>query len=541
MFDNLGVKGRLVLLVSLLAAFMTIIGGVGLNSTAAVKNRLQTVYEDRAEPLGQLSVILDDLHRSRTRIYTALLADDPAKMAGEVAEIPGYVKAADEQWQAYLATYLDPDEKTMVAALEKPFKTFHVEINELIAVANSGDKDKMKGLMASSGFRSTFNACRDGIKKLIEHQTKVAKSEYSGGISDYNTARNVSILVLLAGLGLGFGVAWIIIRSITEPLHDAVIAAQHIADGDLTKPVPTNATAELGKLLGAMNTMQKALHGVVTTIKNDALELATMAENLSHSSSEVARASGMQSEASSSIAASVEEMTVSINHISSRTTDTRDLANKVGGLSEKGGEVTARTTESVRKIASAVNVASGQINDLSTKIDHVSGIVNMIKDIADQTNLLALNAAIEAARAGEQGRGFAVVADEVRKLAERTTQSTQEISKVIGEILNAAAVSVGSMNESVGQVASGVQLSEEAGDTIQEIRAMESQVTDAVKEIADALTEQSAASTDIAQQIERIAQATEENNTAIGATAESSRNLGAVGSRLIQAVSRFKV
>jgi len=338
--------------------------------------------------------------------------------------------------------------------------------------------------------------------------------------------------------GLVIGSA--IVRSITNPLNEAIETVHIIANGDLTRSVRTGAKAEFGRLLDAMNQMQSSLKKMVSSIKNDAELVAASAEELAASSTQVAKSSEMQSEASQSIAASIEEMTVSIAHISSRTQETSVLTNEVGDLSETGSKVITTTTNSVRNISTSVDDASKQIDALSQKIDQVAGIVSVIKDIADQTNLLALNAAIEAARAGEQGRGFAVVADEVRKLAERTTHSTQQIGNVIDEILAAANASVSIMRKSVDQVSTGVKMSEQAGLSMQEIQEKEKTVISAVTEIAVALEQQSQASTDIAKQIEHIAQATEENSHAISGTADASRRLNALGQSLQETVSQFK-
>ncbi|MRD73138.1 methyl-accepting chemotaxis protein [Rhodocyclus tenuis] len=540
MLDKFSVKTRLAFLVALLSVIMIVVGGVGLLSTEKVKDRLKTVYEDRTAALVQLSIVLDNLHRSRGRIWSAALEDDPARAAKEADGIGGFLATANKEWADYLATYLTPEEKVIAADFEKNYKQYLAAIEPLAVIAAKGDRAKAQDAMAASNFRKIFNDSREKLDELMKYQAGVAKSEYEAGIADYTRAQTLSISLIVVGLLLGIGLAWSIIRSITVPLGEALKSAHLIAQGDLSQPVPTGAKAELGQLLKAMSEMQVALKDVVGAIKRDANQLAETADRLADSSSEVAKASGMQSEASSAIAASVEEMTVSINHISARTTDTRDLTQQVGDLSESGMRTTEKTTEGVRTIASSVNQASTQIDALSKKIDQVAGTVGVINDIAEQTNLLALNAAIEAARAGEQGRGFAVVADEVRKLAERTTQSTQEIRTVIDEILAAASVSVRSMGQSVEQVATGVSLSEASGSAISQIKHKEGEVLAAVSEIAEALSEQSQASTDIAKQVERIAQATEENSAAITATAESSQNLNELGRSLMQTVSRFK-
>jgi methyl-accepting chemotaxis protein len=194
----------------------------------------------------------------------------------------------------------------------------------------------------------------------------------------------------------------------------------------------------------------------------------------------------------------------------------------------------------MRKISDAVQSSSQIVEDLGRQSDHITSIVNTIKEIADQTNLLALNAAIEAARAGEQGRGFAVVADEVRKLAERTSLSTKEISEMVAKIQNGTRCAVSSMQAGVHQVSSGVELANQAGNSINQIRDGSLRVSAVVNGISDSISEQSVASTDIAQQLEAIAQMSEESAIAVRQTAESARHLQTLSTDLRQMVAQFK-
>ncbi len=209
-------------------------------------------------------------------------------------------------------------------------------------------------------------------------------------------------------------------------------------------------------------------------------------------------------------------------------------------ISEEGAIVIHNAASEMRKISDAVQSSSQIVEDLGRQSDHITSIVNTIKEIADQTNLLALNAAIEAARAGEQGRGFAVVADEVRKLAERTSLSTKEISEMVAKIQNGTRSAVSSMQAGVHQVSSGVELANQAGNSINQIRDGSLRVSAVVNGISDSISEQSVASTDIAQQLEAIAQMSEESAIAVRQTAESARHLQTLSTDLRQMVAQFK-
>ncbi len=281
--------------------------------------------------------------------------------------------------------------------------------------------------------------------------------------------------------------------------------AEHVASGDLTGRVSVPSRDELHDVAEHFNHMAGNMQSLLRTLRETAQKLGDATTVVSTSAMTVANSSGQQSEAASAMAAAVEELTVGINEISDHTAGAQRITDEAQILSAEGGHTVDQTVAEMQLIARSVNESADVIAELGRQSDAISAIVGTIKDIADQTNLLALNAAIEAARAGEQGRGFAVVADEVRKLAERTTQSTQEISSMIGAIQHGTAGAVRSMQEGVERVNAGVALSQRAGEAIGKIRQGSQQVQQDVAEIANGLREEAIASTDIARNVERIA------------------------------------
>ena len=212
-----------------------------------------------------------------------------------------------------------------------------------------------------------------------------------------------------------------------------------------------------------------------------------------------------------------------------------------GEISNRGSEIIHSAASEMHKISDAVQSSSAIIEDLGRQSDQITSIVNTIREIADQTNLLALNAAIEAARAGEQGRGFAVVADEVRKLAERTSLSTTEIAAMVGKIQTGTRNAVESMQTGVAQAGRGVDLASQAGASIIEIREGAERVTAVVNSITDSIREQGSTSSDIARNIEHIAQMSEEGASAVRHTADAARHLQQLSGSLHHSVSRFKL
>lgn len=328
---------------------------------------------------------------------------------------------------------------------------------------------------------------------------------------------------------------------IALPLKNVVKVMERIAEGDLTGQIRPASNDEVGQLLAATGQMSENLRVAITEIHQAAENLAASSDQLNVASEEVAEGSRTQSQAAESMAASVEEMTASIQQVADHARSARDMSAAAGESSSEGAQVIDGAAQEMTKIATSVKAASQTVTMLGTRSDEISAIVNVIKEIADQTNLLALNAAIEAARAGEQGRGFAVVADEVRKLAERTSQSTQEISVMIESIQSGTQEAVASMDTGVAQVEDGVQYAHRAGDSIARIRTEASQVAEAVDGISIALGEQSAASNLIAENVSQIVLQAEANHTNAAQTAEAANRLQALANSLKTSVSHFKV
>jgi len=233
-------------------------------------------------------------------------------------------------------------------------------------------------------------------------------------------------------------------------------------------------------------------------------------------------------------------MTVSIDQVAEHASDAQKTSAQSGELSSRGGEVILQVVNDMRRIAETVNKSSTIIQDLGKQSDEIFSIVQVIKGVADQTNLLALNAAIEAARAGEQGRGFAVVADEVRKLAESTTHSTQVIAGMIDKIRIGTKDAVGSMEVCVTQVNQGVELAGQAGEAITQISAGAQQVNHVVSDISSAIREQSMAISEVARNVERVAQMSDENHATAQNAASAVRNLEDLAGVLESTVAKFK-
>jgi methyl-accepting chemotaxis protein len=321
-------------------------------------------------------------------------------------------------------------------------------------------------------------------------------------------------------------------------IHDKLLP---LKEGDLTQRLPENSKDELGEIGIGVNAFIHELQVIVQKTHEQSNQVDSSALQLASASAHVRSSSIQQSEATSSVASSIEQLSVSIDQVSESATAAKQTADFSGDTSTIGSTEVASAIAEIKNIEHVVNGALNQIESLGKKAIEITSIVNSIKDVADQTNLLALNAAIEAARAGEQGRGFAVVADEVRKLAERTAQSAQEITQMIGSIQTEAESSTKVMREGYALVAQGVSKTEHAGESMHKIKESSADVIKAIGDITIALSEQRIASSDIAKNVEQIAHMTEENSAAVSEVSVAAESLKKIADELHQEVTKFKV
>lgn len=350
----------------------------------------------------------------------------------------------------------------------------------------------------------------------------------------------VAALAGAAGLAgwLQFGLVRALVRDLGR-LEQTISATQQ--DGDLRRIARLDRHDELGQIGAAFNSMMANLQAILINVGVAAQDIVVQSDALAGSSHGVARGATASSEAASSTAAAVQELTVAINEVAENAGAAAGAARKTRTDAEQGMVTADRAVREIAELARAVSATTGNMERLARSSNEIGRIATVIKEIADQTNLLALNAAIEAARAGESGRGFAVVADEVRKLAERTTTATGEISTIIGALSEETRQAVASVTAGDVQARASVGLIEDAQAALGAIQVSAEHNLQLVDGIEIATSEQSAAANAIASNVEHIAQQAENASTEVGSIASASKGLAGVSAALGAALARVQV
>ena len=539
---KLTISRQLSLMALVTIAILLVVGIIGNRVASSINSAVENsekIVVPTVESIGTMRLAFLD-------IQVAVPGHIAAYNEGEKKDLDARITASQQTFAATLDDYekiaASSGQKNLdlLAADRKAYEDFVKFLTPVLEKSRNSEVGNAKELFNEgkpiiTKLNESLVAHAAYSKELASEQSQSAAATFAGG----NTLLMVSSVLGMLFLG---GLSFVLNRSISRGLASMEQTVARVeAELDLTARVPVRRDDEIGKMGVALNRLLDRLQANLKTVAQMAGHLSQSADNLSEASRQVADSSEAQSSAASSMAAGVEELTVSINHVGDRATHTRERVAYAGKLATEGEGVVVKTVEDIDAIALSVSSSAELINRLETQSREIASVVNVIKEVAEQTNLLALNAAIEAARAGEQGRDFAVVADEVRKLAERTGNSTREITDTISVMRDGAQAASSAMMNAVEQVTASVSRASGACDMIRKIGEGSREAVGMVSEITDAIHEQSASSTSVAQSVERIAQMAEQSTAAAQGSADTAQQLNTLAQEMRMITDQYKL
>ncbi|HEX9078728.1 MAG TPA: methyl-accepting chemotaxis protein [Desulfuromonadaceae bacterium] len=379
-----------------------------------------------------------------------------------------------------------------------------------------------------------------GVEDSITREILATADDLSSGARK-SLIFSIALSTVLGGLALVLGI--LVMVGITAPLSRMLHMLKDIAEGegDLTRRLEEGRRDEFGELSHWFNRFVDNIHTIVSQVSGTTLQVSSAADQLNSTAEQIATAAEEVAHQSVTVATAGEEMSATSNDISHNCMLASEVANRATETARGGARVVQETLGGMEKIAERVRESAHTVESLGARSDQIGAIVGTIEDIADQTNLLALNAAIEAARAGEQGRGFAVVADEVRALAERTTKATKEIGGMIKAIQQETADAVNSMENGVSEVERGMESSRKSGEALEEIVSAINEVTMQVHQIATAAEEQTAVTGEISSNIHQITEVVQDTARGAHETATAAGQLSGLARSLQALVGRFRL
>ncbi|HGE8238698.1 methyl-accepting chemotaxis protein [Aeromonas sp. 82P] len=540
-YKNLSIGKKIAVVFAVIAAVNVVFGVFLSSELRGVRDRVLNFTDSTLPSVLSVETLLYDVSYVRRAQFALLMVDDAADLQARRGRIQENIRKVDEAFRAYEATVGADNERQVFNQAKQQWLTYQRSVNEFDMLLVQGQHEQAKTQLFASN--PLFGALEQAVNSLIQVNlgfVKENRGSLLGSVSMVTTFAMVSIGALLVFMVV---MTWFLTRQICLPLQAVVAQANAIAAGDLTHQLERQHIGrdELGMLAKASLKMQDNLRGLIEEVVAAVTQLGTAIEEVSAVSEQSAKGIQSQQQEISLVATAMTQMKATVADVASNTEHTSESASAANTLTRKGNQDVQRSLVAITRVAEEIEQAGTLVAELERESAQINVVVDVIRSIADQTNLLALNAAIEAARAGEQGRGFAVVADEVRTLAGRTQASTGEIVAIIETLQSRANQAKEVTGLSCDMIRQCVTQSEQTGTGIQQIEEAVAQIADMAIQIASACGEQDAVSDELSRNVERINESA--NEVALGAdhTARACLELSQLAVGLKQTIGRFRL
>jgi methyl-accepting chemotaxis protein len=537
LLSNISIKVKIMALAS--AAIIGFMISLAMNASINSQNseRIQKVRDVYFPVVQKADANLVKLRQIKELLNTAV-------STGEVE----FIQSADvlkEEVIRDVETIIElwTDRSQENKSLRDQFKLYYSLANSVSAGMLNGTLDMSKMTRKIDNMNNSLATVKGSMENLSLDALNEFNQTVEVSISDAQKALNRGMFVTGITIAILLLLSWSIVGSISTALGSLLVSLKDIAsgDGDLTKRIEKTSNDELGDVVDWFNQFVDKLHSSISDVVKSIEPLTSLSSDLGSLTSETLAISAKQNQATEQVSLVVEEMVTSVKAVSSNASSASEAANQADKAAKNGRDIVTKTVASINGLAEEVERAGEVIRKLETDTGNVGTILDVIKGIAEQTNLLALNAAIEAARAGEQGRGFAVVADEVRTLASRTQDSTQEIQKVIEELQAAARSAVDVMGQSKQRAQASVEHAAKTGESLAAITERVSAITEMNMQIASAAIEQERAAYSIKENVLGIKETSETAMHSIQKVEEASSSLVDISGKLQRVTGDFRV
>ncbi|WP_348748307.1 methyl-accepting chemotaxis protein [Pseudomonas rhodesiae] len=537
---HLNIAPRASLGFAFIALLVVLLGGFAANRMAVIRQASVEMNTNQLPSVTYLGQVTENVLRMRILSFRVLVNRDPAALKEAETRIGVLVDKAKTAQAGYAALPAGPEEaalyKTFVTTLDNYLKAQA----DMLSLSRDGKVEEMRTLI-NTRIKDGTDQMGEQLNKLIALNGAAAKQANDVAGQSYTSAITGIVVVSVAAALLTVLLAWLLTRSIVTPLRKAVQVAETIAGGNLSSVIEDDGKDEPARLLGALSTMQTNLRQTIHHIAGSATQLASAAEELSAVTEEASRGLQQQNDEIDQAATAVNEMTAAVEEVARNAVSTSEASRQSNQAAREGRDRVVQTVDAIQTMTHDVQSTAVMIEGLATQGRDIGKVLDVIRAIAEQTNLLALNAAIEAARAGEAGRGFAVVADEVRALAHRTAQSTQEIEKMVAGIQNGTGEAVQSMQQSNQRTQDTLEMARAAGVALEQITQSISLINERNLVIASASEEQAQVSREVDRNLVNIRDLASQSTSGANQTSAASHELSRLAVDLNAMVAKFVI